>query len=165
MKLSSYTVLGSILKIETHSSNMPVSTVVNTQLQNSKPWWPVCQQTAPWCYTFEQLSLLFIFGCLQHWCMLLCSVTWLPSSSVCTRDDPCIRPNGAIWRTFLLYIRSQRKCSRGCRTTSRPCGHWTMASTFMRWVRCILWLHQLTYALTLFCFHHSCLLWCWHHIF
>jgi len=25
---------------------------------------------------------------------------------------------------------------------------------------CVLWLHLLTYALTLFCSHRSCLLWC-----
>ena len=107
-----------------------------------------------------QSNVLFIFGCLQHWCTLSCLVMWLPSSSVCTRDDPFIRPNCAISRIFSHYIRSQKTCSRGCKTTSRPCGHWTMVSTFMRWVCCVSWLHQVACVLTLFCSHYSCLLWC-----
>jgi len=70
---------------------------------------------------------------MQRSCTPWCSVTWRPSSSACTPGDRCTRASGATSRTSWPCTRCPASWSTGCRTTFRPCGRWTTASTYTRW--------------------------------
>lgn len=70
------------------------------------------------------LSLL-----LQPWCTRWCSVTSRPSFSACTRGAPTSTLRPRTWRSSSASIISPSHWRLACRSTSRPRGRSTMAST------------------------------------